>query len=332
MATVREIAKLAGVSPSTVSRVLNDTAPVGEKARNKVLSAIHRLNGQQKNSSGAFANRTIGIIIPSASGANLAGHPALYTIIIRFIEVLNEHQIGNTMILLDENTSLDKKELAVDAYLAVGTSEAQEASLLPMLIDRKVPFMFINRQIEHKNVSFIHVDDEQATEIAVNYLLKLGHKKIAFVGGNKDYRNTKLRYSSYAKTLRAVGIEPDEKHVIYGEYSELSGYEMIQKIISLDNPPTAACAASDSIAIGCMRYLKEQGYNLPQDFSIIGFGNIEAAEYVTPSLTTISQNSDDMGRIAGNALIQMLNNPTICRQEILIRSELVVRGSCTENK
>ena len=328
MATIREIAELAGVSPATVSRVMNGNVPVRENARNKVLSAIRRIENQSRVMSDSPLSRRVGIIMPATSAINLPGHPSLYSIVISFIEALNSRHIGNTTIVLDGKSSIEDLVQRADAYLVLGTSEEQEEKLLPWLLGQSSPFMFINRQVDNKHASSINIDDEQATEIAVNYLLGLGHKKIAFIGGNQNYRNTRLRYKSYNLSLSKVGIEPDEKYVLYGEYAEASGYEMGARLLAMKDRPTAACVASDSIAIGLMRYLTEQGLSLPEDFSVIGFGNVEAAEYVSPPLTTISQNSFDMGHIAASALLQMMENPSISRQQIRLKTELVVRNSC----
>lgn len=327
MATVREIAALAGVSPSTVSRVINGNVPVKDSLRNKVLSAIQRLESVEQSSPAKWAGGTVGIIMPTASAMKLAEHPSLYTIVLSFISVLSSHGLGNTTIPLEDNMS-GITALNIDGFLILGTSEEQEDKLLPLLTELGKPFIFINRFMGGKHASCINFDEEQAIEIAVNYLLELGHKKIAFIGGNPDYRNTKLRYQSYVNTLHKAGIEPDPEFVLYGEYSERSGEELGRRLLSLKKRPTAACVGSDPIAIGFMRYLSQQGLKLPQDLSVIGFGDIDACEYVTPALTTISQNSKDIGCVAAEALLEMIKNPIICRQQILLRTKLVVRSSC----
>ena len=327
MATVREIAALAGVSPSTVSRVINGNVPVKDSLRNKVLSAIQRLDDMDRSGSAKWTHGTVGIIMPTASAMKLAEHPSLYTIVLSFISVLSNHGVGNTTIPLEESMAgLNSQN--IDGFLVLGTSEDQEDRLLPLLTGIGKPFIFINRFMGDKHASYINFDEEQAIEIAVSYLLKLGHKEIAFIGGNPDFRNTKLRFHSYVNTLRRAGIEPVPEFALYGEYSERSGEELGRRLLSLKKRPTAACVASDPIAIGFMRYLSQQGLRLPQDLSVIGFGDIDACEYVTPALTTISQNSKEIGSVAAESLLQMIKNPIICRQQILLRTKLVVRSSC----
>lgn len=326
MATFREIAELSGVSASTVSRVINGNVPVKDSARNKVLSAIKRLEEKESLSKSAGIRGTVGILMPAASAMNLAEHPSLYTTVLSFISIISKHGLGNTTILITGSTDLSVPDVC--GFLILGTSEEQEDFLLPKLSDSGKPFIFINRFKGNEHASCVNCDDEQAIELAVEHLISLGHRKIAFIGGNPDFSNTKLRYQSYISTLKSAGIEPDPDFVLYGEYSERSGEELGRQFMQLSHYPTAVCAGSDPIAIGFMRYVSDHGMVLPRDLSVIGFGDIEACTYVNPPLTTIAQNSKELGSVAAAALLQMIENPAICRQQILIRTALVVRGSC----
>lgn len=328
MATVREIAAAAGVSASTVSRVINGNVPVKDSARNKVLFAIQRLDGKSPQEMNSISGE-IGIVMPMSSARNLAAHPSLYTVVLSFISVISERGLGNTTILLDDKSELHELDShKVRGYLILGTSEEQENKLLPALSAKGLPFIFINRLMGNKHASCINVDDVQSTEMIMDYLFSLGHRDIAFIGGNAEYRNTKLRYSSYKKSLINAGIEPRPDFSFFGEYSEDSGEELGKQFLKLKRRPSAVYAASDPIAIGFMRYLKEQGINLPEELSVVGFGNVEAAAYVTPALTTIAQDSRFMGKVAANTLLQMLDNPIIRCQQVLIGTKLVIRDSC----
>lgn len=328
MATMRQIAKHAGVSPSTVSRVINKNAPVKEAARNKVLAAIRQLEaGDVLKEKGMSGN--VGIVLPTSSARNLAAHPSLYATVLSFIDTLSSHSIGNTTILLDEHTdfaALRPKEVC--GYLILGTNDRQEEHLLPLMMQSGLPFVFINRLMGNLHVSCVNIDDAQATELAVNHLLELGHKRIAFIGGNENFPNTKIRCSSYKRVLTAAGIGFEKELVLYGDYSEQSGAEMADRLLLLNQFPTAVCAASDSIAIGFMQRLSERGVSVPEDVSIIGFGNIEASAYISPALSTIAQNSLEMGRIAALTLMQLMDNSCIYSQQVLIRTALVIRDSC----
>ena len=150
---------------------------------------------------------------------------------------------------------------------------------------------------------------------------------LAFIGGNKNFQNTKHRLLGYQIAMERHNLPLENDHILFGEFSEFSGYQQGKTILNMLHRPTAAICASDPLAIGCMRALTEGGLRLPDDFAVIGFGNIEASKYVTPSLSTVSQPSQEMGAIAAATLIQMLENPIILSQKVRLKTNLVLRDS-----
>jgi len=328
MATVREIAKLAGVSASTVSRVLNSAISVSPSTRSKVLSAKEEL---ENHTSRSFPKReySVGIIMPSGPATNLIEHPSLFTIITSFIERLTAHGVKNTTLVYDENKICPDDLFATqfDGYMIIGTSEEQENILLPELAKRGIPHLLVNRYANNEHLICLNYDDEHASTSVVEYLISLGHRKIAFIGGNKNYQNTKRRLSGYQLALRKAGIAERNDYILFGEYSEAFGYQSGETIMSMKERPTAAYFASDPLAIGCMRYLSEHGLSLPKDLAIIGFGDIEACKYVSPKLSTVAQPSRDTGIAAAGTLLQMIETPTITQNQVLLKTKLIIRES-----
>lgn len=325
---IRTIAKIAGVSASTVSRALNSDVPVSPAARKKIDDAIAFLQtSSEQKASGS--SRCVGIILSSVSGDNLGEHPSIYSIVTSFTDQLASHNISSkTLIYKDVAADMGRLlEQPMDGYFVIGTSEEQDAVILEALQNKQTPWLIMNRHIESRRVSYVSLDDEYATESAVNYLIKLGHRRIAFVGGNRDFQNTQRRYSGYVTALEKAGIPLREEYVFFGEYSELSGYRKGKEILALRQRPTAAYFASDTIALGCMNYLTGHGLHLPKDLAVIGFGNIAASRNSVPSLTTIDQRYADTGNIAAKALIQLMETPSIAYQQILVKTELVIRES-----
>ena len=325
--TVREIAKRAGVSASTVSRVLNSSAPVSSAAKAKVINALQAYEGTQV--SGAQTGQTIGIIMPITPATELSNHPSMFTIISSFVEYLSRHGVANTTLVYDDlnNTAEALLRDPKDGYLIIGTSEDQEKDLLEVLGKKEIPSILVNRRVSSDHASCINFEEWNISAEAVEYLIRLGHRKIAFVGGNKNFQNTKRRFSGYERAMRQANLTIAEQYIFFGEYSESFGYQVGAKLFSLEDRPTAGFFASDTIAIGCMRYLTEHGLQLPADFAVIGFGNIEACQYVVPTLSTISQPDRDLGTIAAVTLLQMMNMPVITNQQILLKTNLVIRDS-----
>lgn len=329
-ATMREIAKAAGVSPSTVFRVLNSDIPVSPTTRAKVIAAQQILQSKKNTVPAEPLGRfSVGVILPAHSAADLGGHPSLFAIITSFVEELSARGISNTTIVYDENTMAAQSLLStpMDGYLIIGTSEEQERAIVPLLSAAGLPNVLINRQAKDIHTSSVNVDDTSSTMDATEHLISLGHREIAFIGGNKNYQNTRHRLMGYQLAMEKHGLPVRSDYILFGEFSERSGYQQGKALLSLPRRPTAGVCASDPLAIGCMRCLTENGLNLPEDFAVIGFGNVEASKYVTPSLSTVSQPSKEMGTIAANTLIQMLENPIICSQNVRLKTNLVIRDS-----
>ncbi len=328
MATVREIAQLAGVSPSTVSRVLTASTPVSAATRRKVQEAVDTLAKAISQENVSF-DHSVGIIMPASTASDPTGHPSLFTIITAFVETLSSMGVSNTTLVYDEKLNSPAALLSpkLDGYMIIGTSSVQEEQLLPVLSQMDVPHIIINRHAVNNRLVSICFDDDDAACNAVEHLISLGHRQIVYVGGNEDYQNSRRRLAGYRRALEKHGIDYDSRYFLSGKYSETSGYQMGKLMLTLDPRPTAAFFASDALAVGCMRCMAEHGIRIPQDLAMIGFGNAEVCEYVLPSLSTVSQPSRNVGIVAAKMLAQMWQTPEIAHSEICMKTELILRES-----
>lgn len=332
MANIREVAQKAGVSPSTVSRVLNGNAPVNEQTRTLVLEAVRELeyDADKKRKSRAFH---VAIILPKRSANNLTAHPAFYTAISSFLEVLRSKNVDNTLLLLDgdhiERDIVDFFSNPLDGYFILGTSEEEENALIPYLKNKNIAYIILNRWVSEKYMNYVNVDDVNVAHNAVEWLIQNGHQKIAFVGGNANFRNSKLRIHGYTMAMEENALPIPPEYILQGVYSEEYGYSIADVVWNSPQRPTAALCSSDTIAIGLMRRLEELGAKLPDDFSIIGWGNFTvASRYVRPALTSVGVPNAEMGRQAAEALLNLLNNPSVARIQILMDAPLIIRDSC----
>jgi len=325
MPSVRKIAKKAGVSPATVSRVLTQSASVKPDKVKKVLNAIKALEQHEPNIEGG----SVGLIIPSSLSVDPMEHHGLFLAMNGFIEVMSQHGISNTTLILDQSkTSLAQLFSNLhDGYSVMGTNEEQEESIISYLSDKNIPCVLLNRVSNATRVGCVLLDDEVSTEKAVQHLISYGHSKIAFVGGPANFQNTKRRLEGYKRALLNSGISIDENYIIYGEYNEAFGKSAGELLLSMKNRPTAAFCTSDSIAVGCMKTLKKAGLTLPEDFAIASHGNEEIYRYITPSLTTVGQPSRIVGETVAQVLLHMIKTPLISTEKIILKTNLIIGES-----
>ena len=329
MATIRDVAKKAGVSPSTVSRILTGVVPVSEDTRVKVLSALSELNYVVTTHQPPVAGLCVGIILPKNSAQNISGHPAFYSATTTFVAEMEKHQIENTLVLLDDHVQDIEAVFAnrLGGYFILGTSEEQEDVLLPFLKSKKIPYIILNRWIDDGVTNFVNVDDTMAAFNATRYLLQLGHRHVAFIGGNRNFRNSKLRIQGYASALNEAGLSVNQACILQGEYTEDYGYKVADELLRLDPRPTFALCSSDMIAVGLQRRLRELGFKLPQDFAMVGWGDFMIASYVRPTLSTIKVPNAEMGTQAAQALLNLIKNPSVVGMQVLMDAPLIVRES-----
>lgn len=335
MANIRDVAAIAGVSPSTVSRVLSGSVRVSEIKRNRVYQAVAELHYDIDKSSqkGNPGDSKLGIVIPKHAAIDLAGHPAFSTAISSFEEEVKQQGRTSELILLDEQLFKNFAILAereMDAYFILGTNEEQEDILLPYLRDKHLPYIILNRWVNDKFINYVNIDDAVAAQQATEYLIQLKHEKMAFIGGNKNFRNSRLRIKGFEIALEKAGLPVNPQYILQGEYTEAYGYQVGDELFAMNDRPTAALVSSDIIAAGLQRKLRELGMKLPEDFSMVGWGDFTIASYVTPALTTIRMPTSEMGTQAAIALDNMIRYPDVMGTHILMKAPLIVRDSCVE--
>lgn len=330
--TVREIAATAGVSITTVSRVLNGSEKVHPETRDKVLSAINDsgyLRRERKKP--PTPRQSVRIVLSDTTGKSAYEHPTVYTILSGLTGRLNELGIGNSLHMLGSTAeSVDALVRApADGFIFIRTQREQEDMVIPKLLSERsgTPILMVNRRIEDKRVSYVNIDDYAAAYSAVEYLIGLGHRNIALINGDETLRNSILRRDGYLSALKAHRLVPGL--TLAGKYTEDFGREAALTLAELPKKsrPDAVFTTSDVIALGLVKGLVKAGFALPAEMSIIGFGDVELASYITPSLTTVRIPAREMGVQAANAVNYLISSPSIQNIKISMRSELCVRDS-----
>ncbi|GAA5337923.1 LacI family DNA-binding transcriptional regulator [Thermus antranikianii] len=297
--TIEEVARRAGVSPATVSRVLNGTARVSRDKVRAVLEAVEALGytpSPQAQSLAKGRSYAVGIILPDFSSAFYG--PILEAITLELESTpFRPIAVPGHWSLVRELEALDfLKGHRVEALLLLGTS--LESSALKNL---DMPVLAFGQPLEGPKVWSLVLDNRQAAYRATRYLLDKGHRKIAHISSHRGGMDIRERLLGYRKAMREAGLEV---RVVYGNLQEDGGYRATQELLSRYPDTTAIFAANDQTAFGARLYLFEQGVRVPEDISLVGFDDIPLAAYHIPPLTTVRQPAGEVG----HALIEALKN------------------------
>ena len=325
--TIVDVAKEAGVSYSTVSRVVNDFHYVSPKTRAKVQVAMEKLGyvaNLKARSLAGGRSQMLGLLIYDLDSSYLIE-------LVRGIDAELASQDYDLILYMTHYRA--GKESAMVANLTQGIIDGllvvlprDLESYLTNLEERQFPYMLIDHApFEHPS-NTICANNWQAGYDATNYLISLGHQRIGFVKGTiLGGVNGDNRLAGYQSAIQEHGIEYDPTLIQPGNFYREAGYEAVPHFLSLSRPPTAIIGANDSTALGVMDGLLERNIKVPEDISVIGFDDIPDAAIHRPALTTMRQDLRQMGGIAARRLIQFIENPDQPKEHVELQMELVVR-------
>jgi len=327
--TLEEIAKLAGVSRSTVSRVVNDNERVREETRKKVQAVIDELNFQPNIAARSLAaGRTgiIGLVIPAGVSA-LFKDPYFPQLIQGITAACNQKEYS-MMLWVDEPTYHMRtiRQVLYSGLLdgVIISSMLIDDPIIKSLYQRKMPFVLIGRHPD-LDVNYLDVDNHSGGYKVTSYLIESGYERIATITGPKNMIAGYDRFRGYCDALDQHGIRLDQALIAEGDFTEKSGYESMKKLLPFS--PDAVFAANDSMAMGALRTLHQANMSVPEDIAIIGFDDSPIASHSNPPLTTMRQSPYEMGFKAVNLLLDVINHPDQPTKNIVLESELIIRGS-----
>ena len=327
---MRDVAKRAGVSISTVSHVVNNSRPVSNSARQRVIQAMDEL-GYKPNALARSLRQqktnSIGLIVPDSANPFFAE-------VARGIEDTSFDQ-NYSVILCNSDGNLDKqaiytnllieRQVAGILFVAAGVS----TELVDDLHRRRVPLVIIDREIPNVSVDTVLTNHYQGGFLATQHLIDLGHLRIACISAGSELSPSAERVTGYRDALETSGITFDQSLVVRGDFQYESGYHAAHKLLQKEAPPTAVFASNDLMAVGCISAITESGMRVPDQISVVGFDDVKLASFSNPPLTTIAQPKREIGELATEILlarIQDLDAPQ--RFERLETSLIVRRSTC----
>lgn len=329
VASIKDVAKEAGVSIATVSRVLNDVDVVNDDTKQKVVDAIKKLDYRPNivaRSLKTQRSKTIGIIIPDISSP-------FYPEVVRGAEDVANIYDYNIMLCnadLDTEKELDYikvlKEKMCDGVLLMSSSLNKEALILTKNLNLKI--VLVETKDESGEFPSVIIDDERAAFDIVSTLIKNGNKKVAFIGVSLEENNAKsLRYQGYKRALAENNIEYKEELVSFGGLKAKDGYKAMEKIIR-NTDIDGVFTVSDELAMGAINSLRENNLRVPEDIDVAGFDDIYAAAQFYPKLTTVAVPMYDMGSVGMRMLIKSINNQELDPKHYVLPYQIIERNSC----
>jgi DNA-binding LacI/PurR family transcriptional regulator len=325
--SIKDIARLANVSHSTVSRALHHSSLVNAETAER----IRRIAADSRYRPSAVARslvmrrtNTLGVVVTSIAD------PFVAEVVGGIEETANVH--GYSVILANSNGDAQREidvvrsfeERRVDGIVV--TSSRVGAAYAPLLAQIQVPVVLLNSQHPCQPVYAVMIANLDASRQAVRYLLELGHRRIAYVGDRFGRESDTERFSGYRATLDDAGIPFQPEFVMHGDGMPEGGAQAMDRLLGLPELPTAVFCYNDMTAIGALKSIRVHGLHVPGDISIVGFDDLYLAQYLEPPLTTMRQPKHEMGRMATDTVLQLLAGaePPRC---VEVPGELIVRES-----
>ncbi|MCH4898851.1 MULTISPECIES: LacI family DNA-binding transcriptional regulator [Pseudomonas] len=327
MATIKDVAALAGISYTTVSHVVNKTRPVSEEVRLKVEAAIKSLDyvpSAVARSLKAKTTATIGLLVPNSLNPYFAE-------LARGIEDYCERN-GYCVILCNSDDNPDKQrsylrvllEKRIDGLIVA--SAGGDSGLAQGLAGVKTPMVIVDRGLEGVDADLVRIDHEYGAYLATRHLLELGHRDIATIGGPTSTSVAQMRQAGFARALKEAGVEVAPSRMLESDFTSTGGYNAASVLLE-HNPPSAIFAGNDMIGIGVLRAAAERNVRVPAELSVIGFDDIQMSRYVYPALTTVGQSILQLGEMAAEVLLRRIATPDLATDQRIVTPSIVLRES-----
>ncbi|MBW5447782.1 substrate-binding domain-containing protein [Cohnella sp. CFH 77786] len=332
-ATIYDIAKEAGVSITTVSQVINGKGKISEERRKEIFRIMERLHYQPSVIAAALTGKktyTLGLIVPDISNPFFAE-------MARAVEDQG-HRSGYSLMIC----STDNKDDRVQSYLTlmrkkrvdgiiIGTGMDDERMLNP-LVEAGIPIVLIAREMPSQAVHTVIVDDGVGGGLVARHLLEQGHRRMAILAEHPKVSSSRNRIIGFKQAVDEAGMILENNGIRYCDYTVEDGKRKALELLGEAVRPTALFCCNDLLAIGALQAAKELDIRVPDQLSVVGFDNTILASVTDPPLTTVAQPIERMGKIAVDLLMQELTDPSVIKQRIVLRPDLVVRHSASSSR
>ncbi len=332
MATIYEVSKLVGVSVATVSRVINGSARVSDKTRDKVHAAMAELNYRPNSIAQSLATRRsncVGILVPQVHGPVFAA---------MLSEIEEELRNAGRFTIFATGLSDEIREREAIRFLVsrncdalIMHIDALTDEFLTEQMDNALPFVIMNRVVPGLEEKCISLDNEQGGFDATKTLLEMGHRRIAYISGPLAWVDAGARLGGHKRALASYGQEFDDRLFVESNFKEFGGSEAMSRLLSRGRAFSAVVCANDEMAAGAMDAIRARGLSIPNDVSIVGFDNAPLSRYLYPKLTTVNYPIAEMGRMAARWVLRNVYKDSDAEIRHVFRPTLVPRASVIAN-
>src|SRR5690554_945300 len=331
MSSMNDVAKLAGVSIVTVSRVINNHKNVSDSTRKRVLKAIKELKYQPSRVAKRLRSKTLsgnllGVLIPDIQ------NPFYVDVLNGIEDVAYNHNYALIMC----NFNQDEKKEAM--YLDILQSEAVDGLIVAPVRedDQKVidvlksglPMVCVDRGLKNVEVDVVLVNNERGAFMAVEHLVVSGYERIAYISGKPEIPSSRHREKGYLEALKKHGLVVDRSLIKYGDSKHASGISLCDELLSMENPPDAIFTGNNLITLKALETIHKRGLVIPTDVAIVGFDDMYWSNSLNPPLTAVRQPAYEIGKRAAELLIQRIGDPSRPAIQMILNTELMVRKSC----
>ncbi|EMS72219.1 LacI family DNA-binding transcriptional regulator [Ruminiclostridium cellobioparum] len=339
MSNINDVAKEAGVSITTVSRYLNNSYPVNVNTKKAIQEAINKLNYKPNAIARGLVRKktnTVGIIVPYITNM-------FFPEVVRGISDQCNAK-GYDIILVNSNSDGFEEKKAVENFLERQVDGiviiAPKIEKLPPSFYRKLnktlPLVLVNKYFNDKDIVFIYNDERDGAFKATEYLLDLGHKNILFISGSENSYSSEVKIKGFNKALKSRGLlqkknSEDNDNILISDYTSENTFKLIKSNMEHVRKHSAIFCANDLMAIGVIKALRSEGYEVPRDFSVMGFDDISISALYEPGISTVSQNITSLGKVSGDAIIKLISKEDVVRNQVL-NTSLIIRDSCSRIK
>lgn len=335
--TIKDIANVLGLTPSAVSKALNDHPRISDKTKIAVKQVAENLNYQPNHLASALRkgkSNLVGVIIPK-------NNSNFFSSVVENIEkVLNKH--GYNIIITQSYESYEKEcsnidsllYTQVDGVIASMANETTNLNYYEKIKAKGVPLVLFDRGENDLNVDYVGINDYLSSVNVVEHLYAQNCRRIAHIGGFRHTRIYKNRIRGYRDALEKYNLPIEESLIIESNLRLNDGRQIMQHLLDLPNRPDGVYVAGDYAALGALQVLLENKVKVPEEIALVGFNNEPFTSYVKPSITSINQYSEQIGRLAAEAFLYRINNPSekVTLNKIILDAELVIRDSSNKIK